>query len=140
MSRIAQAKRMKALYNKPENVLAFAKHPADEFYQAQTEFGFEKNWQGSQQTLCSEIFDDVVKAQSYLKKNLQELADYLTFRLINTDSEELMSWRDKMLASSSKTSLLERRARLAIQHADWTGLKEWIARLDDKRKPLRWQY
>ena len=40
---IAQAKQMKALYNKPEYVLTFAKkHPANEFYQAQTEFAFEK--------------------------------------------------------------------------------------------------
>ncbi|MBT9240129.1 murein transglycosylase [Vibrio splendidus] len=138
---IAQAKQMKALYNKPENVLAFAKkHPANEFYQAQTEFGFEKLARKSASS-AQEVFDDVVKAQKFSKEKSQELADYLTFRLINTDSEELMAWRDKMLASSSKQVLLERRARLAIQHADWTGLKEWIARLDDKHQAsLRWQY
>ena len=132
---------MKALYNKPEDVLAFAKkHPENEFYQAQTEFGFEKLARKSASS-AQEVFDEVIKAQKFSKEKSQELADYLAFRLINTDSEELMAWRDKILVSSSKQVLLERRARLAIQHADWTGLQEWIARLDDKHQAsLRWQY
>ncbi|WP_299690208.1 transglycosylase SLT domain-containing protein [uncultured Vibrio sp.] len=138
---ITQAKQMKALYNKPENVLAFAKkHPANEFYQAQTQFAFKKLARKSASS-AQAVFDDLVKAQKFSQEKSQELADYLTFRLINTDSETLMVWRDKNLASSSKQELLERRARLAIQHADWTGLKEWIARLDEKHQAsLRWQY
>ncbi|MFA0122956.1 lytic murein transglycosylase, partial [Vibrio sp. 10N.261.48.A2] len=89
---ITQAKQMKALYNKPENVLAFAKkHPANEFYQAQTEFGFEKLVRKFASS-AQEVFDDVVKAQKFSKEKSQELADYLAFRLINTDSEELMAW------------------------------------------------
>ncbi|MFA0071418.1 lytic murein transglycosylase, partial [Vibrio breoganii] len=77
---IAQAKQMKALFNKPEDVLVFAKkHPTNEFYQAQTEFGFEKLARKSASS-AQEIFDDVVKAQKLSKEKSQELADYLTFR------------------------------------------------------------
>ncbi|MFA0077110.1 transglycosylase SLT domain-containing protein [Vibrio artabrorum] len=138
---VAKAKQMKVLFNHPEDVLTFAKeHPANQFYQTQTQLGFEKLARTSA-SRAQEVFDDVVVTQHFSKEKAQELADYLALRLINTDSEVLMAWRDKMLARSSQSILLERRARLAIQHADWVGLKEWIARLDDKHQAsILWQY
>ncbi|MGB1320615.1 MAG: transglycosylase SLT domain-containing protein [Vibrio gallaecicus] len=138
---IAQAKAMKAIYRKPEGVLTFAKkYPANDFYRSQTEFAFEKLARKSS-TEAQSVFNDVMKAQKFPEKKQQELADYVSFRLINTDSDALAVWRDDVISTTSRQTLLERRARLAIQHADWSGLVKWVSKLDESHQAsLRWQY
>jgi soluble lytic murein transglycosylase len=82
-----------------------------------------------------------LSGQKLTSEQRQQLADYTAFRLINTDSEEIITWRDKAIANYSNSALIERRVRLALQHADWKGVKNWIAQLpDDKKSGLRWQY
>ena len=136
-----QGKEMKALFSKPESVASFAKkHKVNEFYQKQTELGFQKLARKDAKA-AQKAFDKVIEGQKFSKEKTQQLADYLAFRLINTDSEEMMAWRDQAIETSSKQVLIERRARLAIQHADWAGLQHWISKLDDKHQSsIRWQY
>lgn len=136
-----QAIEMKALFRNPESVLAFAKkNKATDFYRAQTEYAFEKLARKDVSQAQSK-YKAVIKAQKFSQEKSQELAEYLAFRLINTDDEKLAKWRDEVLANSSRQVLLERRIRLAIQYADWTEVTRWIALLDKEHQAsLRWQY
>lgn len=137
-----QAKQMIALFNQPENVAAFAKkQPANTFYRKQSEMALQKlarkNVEQAQQAWAT-----VVDGQKLTPPQAQKLADYIALRLVNsTDSAELISWRDQQIASSSSIKLKERRIRLAIQEADWSGIADWIATLpEEQANNLRWQY
>ncbi|WP_158133111.1 murein transglycosylase [Vibrio navarrensis] len=136
-----QAQQMKALFTQPESVAEFAKKSkANDFNRMQAVHAFKKLAR-KDVVAAQAVFSDVVKAQKIPKPQAQELAEYVAFRLINTDDEKLAAWRDKTLAQSSRQTLIERRVRLAIQEADWAGVRQWILRLDDEhRQSLRWQY
>ncbi|WP_394145816.1 murein transglycosylase [Vibrio atypicus] len=132
---------MKALFNKPETVAEFARsHPAEPFYQQQVIQGLKKLARKDVKQ-AQKVFDSVVTAQELPEAEAQILADYLSFRLINTDSDELANWRDSKIKTSNSGVLIERRVRLAIQHVDWPGVKQWIEVLpEDKQSTIRWQY
>ncbi|ELT7699443.1 murein transglycosylase [Vibrio vulnificus] len=136
-----QAQEMKALFNRPESLLEFAKqHKANEFYRKQTELALEKLARKDIKR-AQELYAKVIKAQKFSSVQAQELAEYLAFRLINIESEALAQWRDAVLKKSHKQNLIERRIRLALQQADWKGVQSWVAQLDDEhRNSLRWQY
>lgn len=136
-----QAQKMKNLFNQPESVASFAKKGAvNDFNREQSVLALKKLARKDVKQAQS-VFDDVVKAQKLNKETSQKLADYIAFRLINTDSEELAKWRDTQIATSSSTVLIERRVRLAIQHADWESVANWIQKLpQSKQESLRWQY
>lgn len=136
-----QAKQMKALFTKPESVQAFAKkHKVTAFNQTMVELALKKLAR-KDVTQAQQQFSAVVKGQKLDATTQQTLADYLSFRLINTDSQTLANWRDGQISRSSNIALLERRVRLAIQFADWQGVAQWIARLpEESQQSLRWQY
>ncbi|NOH83444.1 murein transglycosylase [Vibrio sp. 03-59-1] len=136
-----QAEAMKVLYRKPESVTQFAKqHEASDFYRSQTEFAFKKLAR-KDVSAAQKALPKVVNAQKLSSQKSQQLAEYVAFRLTNTDSDELAKWRDQVLLKTERVVLLERRVRLAIQHADWQGVQRWIARLPEvKRSAIRWQY
>lgn len=136
-----QAEQMKALFSKPEGVGAFAKkHKITEFYQQQSILGLKKLARMDVEK-AQQQFERVISGQKLSQQQQQKLADYIAFRLINTDSESLAKWRDNKIASSSSSVLIERRVRLAIQHADWQGVSDWITKLpESKQQSLRWSY
>ena len=136
-----QAEQMKALFNQPSGVAAFAKkHKITEFYQQQSTLALKKLARMDVKQ-AQEQYSRVVKGQKLPSDQAQKLADYIAFRLINTDSTSLAKWRDKSIATSKSTVLIERRIRLAIQHADWAGVEKWVAQLpEEKKSSLRWQY
>ena len=136
-----QAKAMTELFRKPESVVEFARsNPAESFYQQQTIQALKKVARKDIE-LAQSMFDDVVKAQKLSGEQAQTLADYMAFRLINTDSDDLAQWRDGQVSASKSTVLIERRVRLAIQHLDWQGVQRWIDLLPiAKQQSLRWQY
>ncbi|MFM2588959.1 murein transglycosylase [Vibrio sp. TBV020] len=136
-----QAKLMLELFSKPESVVSFAKkQEATDFNREQTTLALKKLARKDVEQ-AQEVFETVVDAQKMDKPARQKLADYIAFRLINTDSDELAKWRDKQIKNSESEVLIERRIRLAIQHADWKGVENWIAQLSQKKQDsLRWQY
>lgn len=136
-----QADELKALFSKPESVAAFAKKSKiTPFNQKLSELALKKLARKDVE-LAQEQFSRVVKGQKLTKEAQQSLADYISFRLINTDSSSLAKWRDSQIKTSSSIALIERRVRLAIQDADWKGVAEWIARLpESSQQSLRWQY
>lgn len=136
-----QAREMKALFSKPETVAEFARaHPANDFYRQQVEQGLKKLAR-KEVKQAQKLYAKVVKAQQFSPAHAQKLADYIAFRLINTESDVLAKWRDEKIATSRSYVLIERRVRLAIQHADWQGIQDWIGLLpDEKQNSLRWQY
>lgn len=136
-----KAEQMKTLFSHPDGAASFAKkHKITVFYQQQSILALKKLaridvGQAQQQ------FNRVVEGQKLSTEQAQTLADYIAFRLINTDSQPLAKWRDKQIATSQSSVLIERRTRLAIQHADWEGVAQWISLLPEtKQDSLRWQY
>lgn len=132
---------IKAVYSKPEDVAKFAKKQyVTPENQTLAQLGLKKLARKDiKQAQAS--YDAVIKGMHLDKTAAQALADYLAFRMINTDDEQLVAWRDKKIATSNSVTLLERRSRLAIQHADWQGLKSWISLLpESKQESLRWTY
>ncbi|RTZ15082.1 murein transglycosylase [Vibrio aquaticus] len=137
----AQAQDMLNLFNRPEDVAKFARK------QSKSDFNRQQSYLALQKLARKDVeqaqqaYAQVIKGQGFDKAKEQKLADYISFRLINTDSSSLAKWRDSKIASSSSTVLIERRARLAIQQADWKGLATWINKLPEtSRESLRWQY
>ncbi|MGF1722255.1 murein transglycosylase [Vibrio kyushuensis] len=140
-SAINQAKQMKSLYRNPESVGVFAKKQKVNSYNQQlSEYALKKLARKDVEK-AQKVFDKVVEGQHYTLDKKQELADFIAFRLINTDSEELSKWRDKAIKTTENRSLIERRIRLAIQHVDWQGVQSWAALLPKSyQQDPRWQY
>ena len=136
-----QADGMKALFDSPIKVPKFARqHKPTTFYQDQVTLALKKLAR-SEVEKAVKFFPSVVRAQKISSQQSQELADYLAFRLMNTEHENFAKWRDKKISSSSNIALIERRVRLAIQEADWGSVIKWIGILPaDSQNSLRWQY
>ncbi|BCL71030.1 murein transglycosylase [Vibrio nigripulchritudo] len=137
----AEAEKIAKLYRAPQEIGRFAKKSyVTPRNQKLAWHGYRKLARANAEEAVKQL-NLVVSGQKLTSEQRQQLADYTAFRLINTDSEELITWRDKTIAKSSNSALIERRVRLALQHADWKGVKNWIAKLpDDKKSGLRWQY
>ncbi|WP_194437607.1 murein transglycosylase [Vibrio fluminensis] len=136
-----QAKKMRALFNQPSDVNQFAKqNTANDFHRKQSEMALKKLARMDVKQ-AQKAWRSVVDGQKMSQAEAQQLADYISLRLINTDSSALAEWRDKHIATSNNTKLIERRIRLAIQHADWQDIERWISVLPEKpQTTLRWQY
>ncbi|MEL7291132.1 MAG: murein transglycosylase [Pseudomonadota bacterium] len=136
-----QAVEMRRLFANSATVLRFSKqHPATPFNQKQTELGLKKLTRSDVEQ-AQALFEQVTTAQQFSAEQRQEMADYIAFRLINTESEPLAQWRDQFIATSNNKNLLERRVRLAIQHGNWQHVEQWIERLPEElQQTLRWQY
>ncbi|MEZ8825153.1 murein transglycosylase [Vibrio amylolyticus] len=136
-----QASAMKSLYSNPESVVSFAKkHDVNVFNQLQSGYAVRKLGRKDVEK-AQGLFEQVVEAQAFTQEQAQQLGDFLSFRLINTESDALADWRDEMIKTTQNRSLIERRIRLAIQHADWQGIQQWSSLLPKSYLQVpRWQY
>lgn len=136
-----QAEQMQDLFGNPERVGAFAKkQQVTPFNQKLAELALKKLARKDVEQ-AQQQFSLVAQGQKLTEDTQQSLADYISFRLINTDSSSLAKWRDKQIARSSNVALIERRVRLAIQMADWPSVDNWIHKLPQpSQETLRWQY
>ncbi len=86
-------------------------------------------------------YQRTMNGQHFSKDKRQRLADYTASRLFSTDDENLLSWRDKKLATSRSIRLLERRIRVAIREADWEDTERWMKRLPKAaQQTTRWTF
>lgn len=87
---------------------------------------------------------DAYKKIDELKKlgpaQRQQLAESLASALMLYNDTENTKWRDKILAKTKNTSLLERRIRLSMQQADWAQVNEWIDKWPTANLPMQWQF
>ncbi|NVD05788.1 murein transglycosylase [Vibrio sp. JPW-9-11-11] len=136
-----QATDMRRLFAAPASVLSFAKqHSVTPFHQRQVELALKKLARSDVEQ-AQALFEQVTEAQQISTPRSQLIADYIAFRLINTESASLAQWRDRYIATSSSKNLLERRVRLAIQEGNWQHVIDWIERLPEaSQQTLRWQY
>ncbi|WP_104402907.1 murein transglycosylase [Vibrio penaeicida] len=137
----AEAEKISKLYQNPKGIGKFAKRSYV------TPRNRKLAWHGYRKLVRTDTkeavkqLDLVVSGQKLTSDQRQQLSDYTAFRLINTDSSELIAWRDKAISTTKNSDLLERRIRLALQHADWKGVEKWIDKLPSaKKEDLRWQY
>lgn len=137
----AEAEKIAKLYQNPDGIGKFAKRSYV------TPRNRKLSWHGYRKLVRTDTeeavkqLDLVVSGQKLTSDQRQQLSDYTAFRLINTDSSELIAWRDKAISTTKNSDLLERRIRLALQHADWKGVEKWIEKLpSSKKEDLRWQY
>lgn len=136
-----QGRQVQSLFKSPQTVAQFALSRFPEAHRSVlTELALQK--------LARSDKDQARTALSKLNKNSsltpelkQAMNEYVAMRFITTDADSEAKWRDSVLAKSSNDGYLERRARLAVQQADWKGLEQWINKLSDNVKQIsRWQY
>ncbi|USD60961.1 murein transglycosylase [Vibrio sp. SCSIO 43140] len=136
-----QGKQVQALFKSPKNVATFAAGNFPEPNRSLlTESALQKLARSDKEQARSTL--SKLNKNSKLTPELkQSMNDYVAMRFITTDSDSEAKWRDGVLATSSNDGYLERRARLAVQQADWKGLTQWIDKLTDETKQTsRWQY
>jgi len=138
---LAQAEKIKKLYSLPESVGAFAKK---EYVTKQNQqlamLAFKKLARKNIEQAVAQ-YPQIVKGQKLSNAERQAIAEYAAVRLIDSDTSELMAWRDKVMANSHQASTIERRIRLALRNADWEAVERWVERLPaTRKKDLRWQY
>ncbi|WP_325893754.1 murein transglycosylase [Grimontia sp. NTOU-MAR1] len=136
-----QAKEILALYKKPQGVADFSKKSkVTAFNRHLTRIAFERLSRSNSKEAVKQ-FNRTVEGQHYDKHEHQEMADYLAGRLMSTEDATLVAWRDKHLKQSVNQSLLERRVRMSLVEADWTGVGRWINAMSEKeRDSLKWKY
>ncbi|WP_086982262.1 transglycosylase SLT domain-containing protein [Vibrio aphrogenes] len=137
----ASSKDLQALYRDPSKVGEFSKKAkVTPFNQQLTEYAFRQLIRKNTQQAV-ELYEQVVQAQKLPLTAQVDLSNYASAWLMNTDSSSLAQWRDSMLNKQGLPSRVERRARIAIQNADWKDLAHWISKLPaEDQQSLRWQY
>ncbi|MDD1792800.1 murein transglycosylase [Enterovibrio sp. ZSDZ42] len=137
----ASGQQIIALYNKPQGVGDFAKKSkVTPFNQRLTRLSFERLARIKSKDAVAQ-FTRVVEGQHYKALERQEMADYVSSRLMSTDDKVLAKWRDKWLKQTANASLLERRIRVSLVEADWKGVEGWLNVLSEKdAKKLKWRY
>ncbi|MFA0440248.1 lytic murein transglycosylase [Vibrio sp. 10N.286.49.C2] len=137
----AQGKQVGTLFSSPQQVTSFIGSTFPEPYKSELIESAFKKLARSDSDQAYSIWPTLSANEKISNEIKQSMADYLAMRLINTESSSEAKWRDGVLANSSNDINIERRARLAIQQSDWTGLLDWIGKLSQaKRDSSRWQY
>ncbi|KLV04471.1 lytic transglycosylase [Photobacterium aquae] len=129
------------LFDKPQGVADFAKRSkVTPFNQSLTEQAYKRLVRRDVREAVSQ-YPRTVEGQHLTASRRQALADYTASRLMATDDAGLQQWRDKVLAKSKNTSLLERRVRQSMREDDWKGVELWVKRLPAKAKQTeRWRF
>ncbi len=124
-----RAKWLVALYDEPENVRAFATNADVTPFSRELTRLAVRRWARQDISSAVAAFERVVAAQDFEASARQRLGDALAARLLPTDDEGLVPWRDRMLKTSRNVRLLETRIRLAMRAAAWSEVRTWISRL-----------
>ena len=137
----ARGKAVLELYDSPERVAGFAKRSkVTPFHQGLTVLAYKRLVRDDVREAVKQ-YQRTMNGQHFSKDKRQRLADYTASRLFSTDDENLLSWRDKKLATSRSIRLLERRIRVAIREADWEDTERWMKRLPKAaQKNTRWTF
>ncbi|WP_445495125.1 murein transglycosylase [Photorhabdus sp. SF281] len=72
------------------------------------------------------IIPSIARAQKMNDSERQRLKDIVAWQLMGDVNDAQEKWRDDVIRDSQSVSLLERRVRLALGHADESGLVQWI--------------
>ncbi|MGR5348702.1 murein transglycosylase [Vibrio mediterranei] len=136
-----QGEQILTLYKAPETVTSFAKSDVSQPQKNQlTEIALQKLAR-SNEDKAKTVVTQLSKIESLDAGLRQSMREYVAMRFITTESSIDAKWRDQVLSQSESIVYLERRARLAVQQADWAGLEKWIGLLPlDEQRTSRWQY
>lgn len=137
----AKAQAMLELFDKPERVLVYSrKAPQNTTNQKLAELALQK-WARSEPEAAQSALNDVAKAQAWNQEQKSQLAQFIAFRLMDTEELALAKWRDEVVRQSKNVRLIETRTRLALRENNWRDLAQWISVLPElERSSLRWQY
>ncbi|ERT13364.1 murein transglycosylase [Photorhabdus temperata] len=87
------------------------------------------------------IIPSIARAQKMNDSERQRLNDIVAWQLMGDVNDEQEKWRDDVIRDSQSVSLLERRVRLALGHADEPGLAQWIKLLPlANQNKEEWRY
>ncbi|MEQ6915958.1 transglycosylase SLT domain-containing protein [Halomonas aquatica] len=71
----------------------------------------------------------------------REIEHGLAFYSLVRDIDQNLGWVDNLLTGRHDDDLLELRVRTALADRDWTGVLDWIGRMNEvQRGESRWQY
>ncbi|UTM56722.1 murein transglycosylase [Photobacterium sp. CCB-ST2H9] len=136
-----KGKTMLSLYKNPEGVADFAKRSKV------NDFNRQLSTLAYQRLVFSDVgaalkqFGQVAEGQKLSAEQKQALADFTASRLMDSENQEQIRWRDQVLRDSSDDGLIERRIRVALRQAHWNEAQDWISELsDEEQRTLRWQF
>ncbi|WP_165310422.1 transglycosylase SLT domain-containing protein [Vibrio ziniensis] len=136
----AKGKAMLALYDKPETVISFAQKYSDPLSVQQAQLALEKLARTDSEKTQPLIYK-VVKRPAWTPEQKTQIEQFIALRLMDTEDDNLIRWRDKIIAMGDNVPLIESRIRVALRSADWPDVLFWINRLpDEEMKSQRWQY
>ncbi len=136
----ARAKAMLTLFDKPDTVASFLKQYSDPLAIKQAQLALEKMARMDSEK-AKQLADKVVKSPKWSAAQKADTEQYIAFRLMNAEDEDLIRWRDKVIAGGHNRILVETRVRAALRNADWDDVLFWINRLpEEDKKSQRWQY
>ncbi len=131
---------MLALYDKPETVVSFAKQYHDPKSVQQAQYALEKLARDNS-AKAQRLVSKVAKRPDWTSEQIENIEQFIAFRLMYTEDEALIRWRDRVIAGSDNLSLKETRIRSALRSADWSQVLFWISRLpESEQNSERWQY
>ncbi len=118
-----QGKQIQSLFKSPKTVTKFASSSFPEPNRSTlTELALQKLARSDKEQARTALAS--LNKNSQLTPELKQMMnEYVAMRFITTDSDSEAKWRDSILAKSSSDAYLERRARLAVQQADWEGAR-----------------
>ncbi len=83
----------------------------------------------------------IARAQKMNETERQKLKDIVAWQLMGEITSEQEKWRDNAIRESHSSTLIERRARLALRNADEKGLAAWLSLLPKNvLQKDEWQY
>ncbi|WP_413112939.1 transglycosylase SLT domain-containing protein [Thaumasiovibrio sp. DFM-14] len=83
----------------------------------------------------------VAQGQHFDERETQALREMVVRELYSSEDDELVAWRDRALLTSRDVTLLERRIRLALRHAERDEALRWIQRLPNAaQQTQRWVF
>ncbi|MCM0147732.1 murein transglycosylase [Photobacterium galatheae] len=129
------------LYKNPEGVADFAKRSKVTAFNRQLSMLAYQRLVFSDASAALKQFGQVVDGQKLSAEQTQALSDFTASRLMDTEDQERIRWRDEALRNSRDDGLIERRIRLALREAKWAEAQTWISQLsEEERNTLRWQF
>ncbi len=136
-----QGNQIKTLFKSPNKVVSFADSNFPQPYKNQLiELSLQKLAR-SDKDKARTVLATLTRNASLDDTLKQSMQDYVAMRYMTTDSDSDAKWRDSVLRQSNNDGYLERRARLAVQEADWEGLNDWVGKMSpEKQETSRWQY
>jgi len=135
------AKMMLTLFNDPDQVASQVPAPGEQSrsrrlavlaVERQTRLDPIKGWR---------LWLQTNKHMGFTGPQRFDVERYISYRLYDTDNDQAIAWRDKVIRTYRDDDMTERRIRFALSQGNIKDTRQWIGLLSEQDQQLdRWQY